>query len=99
MTVRDDLRALAEIDTHHGSLRDLSDDIMERQKLTILVERTDAGDPLVVAAVKEAVCPIDRSATFKVEYWLADIRRDVQDAMLKSAIKVGEELARRGHTT
>lgn len=96
MTLQDDLRALALIDRHHGSLRELSDASLSR--LTILVQR-QAETPIVVAAVKEEVCPIDPTATFKVQYWLSDIRHpDVQDFLLKSAVTVGQELARQGHT-
>ena len=96
MTLRDDLRALAEIDTHHGSLRDFK----PRSTQTILVEERDAK-PLIAAVVWEQVCPIDRTATFKVEYWLADITaepRALNTALIASMRAIGEEMDKVGAT-
>lgn len=73
MTLKDDLRDLAKIDTHHKRLSRAGDAALERY--TIKIQRR-AGKPVVAIAMQAEVCPIDPKADWQIVFWVVDIRLD-----------------------
>ena len=73
MALKDDLRYLATIDTHHKRLSHAGDAALERY--TIKVQRRD-GKPVVAIAMQAEVCPVDPLADWQIVFWVVDIRLD-----------------------
>jgi hypothetical protein len=75
---RDDIRKLGKIDTHHRFLRDggVTDGWFDNNAFIILTERAPDGEPLVGVLLKYPYeCPVDRTATMQIKYWLANLNR------------------------
>ena len=73
MTLKDDLRFLATIDTHHKRLSRAGDAALSRY--TIKIQRR-AGQPVAAIAMQAEVCPIDPLADWQIVFWVVDIRLD-----------------------
>ena len=73
MTLKDDLRRLAAIDTHHKRLSRAGDAALERY--TIKIQRRD-GQPVVAIAMQAEVCPVDPKADWQIVFWVVDISLD-----------------------
>lgn len=96
--VQDDIRILAEIDMRHRFLSRVKDGWFARTGFVFLSERAVDGTPLVGVALKHpAPCPIDKTATVQIKYWVANLGRDdLGPAFKKSIAAINDEMAQLG---
>lgn len=93
---RDDIRALALIDTRHHELAEKSDRWFDRKGYTLLSERALDGTRLVAVALEaDSVCPIDATATMQIKYWVANLNRkdDLLAAFTKNIVAINAHMA------
>ena len=91
--LRADIRYLAAIDTRHRFLRPekkggVKESWFDNNAFIILTERADDGTPLVGVMLKHpSTCPVDKTATMQIKYWVANLKRpDDLDAAFKANI-------------
>ncbi len=100
MTALTDLRALALIDPHHGSLSELSDRWIERNSAEVLISRRK-GKPRAASVIVREACPADRSVDFMVKFWLVDTTqspKEIHDSLAANVRLMLAEATRRGAT-
>jgi hypothetical protein len=87
--LRADVRFLAKIDTRHRFLAGVTEGWFDRTGLIILTERAGDGTPLVGVLLKYPFeCPMDKTATMQIKYWVANLDRpDDLDAAFKANIQ------------
>lgn len=98
---RNDIRYLAQIDTHHGILGPeedggVTDGWFDRKGYTLLSERAPDGIALVAVALEyPSPCQIDPTATLRIALWLANLdRRDeLLPAYVKNIVAINEHMA------
>ena len=94
MTLKDDLRFLATIDTHHKRLSRAGDAALERY--TIKVQRRD-GQPVVAIAMQAEVCPVAPLADWQIVFCVVDIRLDsVVPELGQLVTKIRQAMAKQG---
>lgn len=83
------VRALAAIDTRHRFLAGVKEGWFGRSGLIILTERDKDGTPLVGVMLKHpSPCPVDETATMRIQYWVANLDRPAAlDAAFKANIE------------
>jgi hypothetical protein len=93
---RDDIRKLAKIDPRHRFLATVKEGWFDRIGLIIHIERDRAGEPLVGVMLKHpSVCPVDKTATMQIKYWLADLDRpdELDPAFTANVQAIHDEMA------
>lgn len=95
MTIQDDLRTLAAIDTRHRRLRHAPDSSLAH--LALDVQRDRQGQPVVAVGLVAETCPVDATATYRIKYWLGDTtRRSLIGALTRSSLAVIADMQSRG---
>jgi hypothetical protein len=97
--LRADIRKLAAIDKRHGFLARVLPSWFDNNAFIILTERARDGKPLVGVLLKHPFeCPVDKTATMQIKFWLADLSRpDELDAAFKANVQaIHDEMATLG---
>lgn len=98
---REDIRYLAKKDPHHRFLREGSttDGWFDNNKFIILTERAKDGTPLVGVLLKYPYeCPVDKTATMQIKFWVFNLdRKDELAPAVKANIQaIHDEMATLG---